>query len=142
MEYGCSIWQKVARPDLSKLENIQRRALALCLDLPGTVSREAMEVAAGVVPLDLRFCEIAIRDIAKIAAKRQDDPLKTLLNKYTEEESWNSVETPVGLAMSQVIEMKTVTGTGIEFVESEAEFAENAFVRSLEKPSYWTQLGS
>ena len=142
MEYGCSIWQTVARPDLRKLENIQRKALALCLDLPGTASREAMEVAAGVVPLDLRFCEIAIRDIAKIAAKRQDDPLKTLLNKYTEEESWDSVVTPVGLAMSQVIEMKTVTGTGIEFVEPEAEFAENAFVRSLEKPSYWTQLGS
>ena len=95
-----------------------------------------------MVPLDLRFCEIAIGDIAKIAAKRQDDPLKTLLTKYTEEESWDSVETPVGLAMSQVREMKTVTGTGIEFVEPEPEFAENAFVRSLEKPSYWTQLGS
>ena len=44
-----------------------------------------LEVAAGVVPLDLRFCEIAIRDVAKIAAKRQDDPLKIQLNKYTEE---------------------------------------------------------
>ena len=55
--------------------------MAICLDLPWTSSREAMEVAAGVVPLDLRFCEIAIRDVAKIAAKRQDDPLKNQLNK-------------------------------------------------------------
>ena len=44
--------------------------------------------------------------------------------------------------MSQVVEMKTFTGIGIDFVEPEPEFAENAFVRSLEKPSYWTQLGS
>ena len=41
-----------------------------------TASREAMEVAAGVVPLELRLCELAIRDTAKIAAKRQDDPPK------------------------------------------------------------------
>ena len=142
IEYGCSVWQTVARPDLRKLENIQRKALALCLDLPGTASREAMEVAAGLVPLDLRFCEIAIRDVAKIAAKRQDDPLKSHLNRYTEEELWDSVDTPLGLAMSQVIEMKTVTGIGIEFIEPEPEFAQKAFVRSIEKPSYWSQLGS
>ena len=65
-----------------------------------------MEVAAGAVPLDLRFCEIAIRDVAKIAAERQDDPLKNWLNKYTEE-FWDKVETPLGLAMSQVLEINT-----------------------------------
>ena len=47
MEYGCSVWQTVARPDLKKLENVQKKALALCLDLPVTASREAMEMAAG-----------------------------------------------------------------------------------------------
>ena len=141
IEYGCLVWQTVARPDLRKLENIQRKALAICLDLPWTSSREAMEVAAGVVPLDLRFCEIAVRDVAKIAAKRQDDPLKIQLNKYTEE-FWDKIETPLGLAMSRVIEMKTFTGIGIQFVEPEPEITENALVRSLEKPSYWTQLGS
>ena len=74
----------VAMPYLRKLENIQRKALAICLDLPWTSSTEAMEVAGGVVPLDLRFGEIAIRGIVKIAAKRQDNPLKNQLNKYTE----------------------------------------------------------
>ena len=64
-----------------------------------------MEVAGGVVLLDLRFGEIAIRGIVKIAAKRQDNPLKNQLNKY--KEFWNKVETPLGLAMSQVVEMKT-----------------------------------
>ena len=33
--------------DLIKVEDIQRKALALCLDLPGTM----MDVAVGVVPL-------------------------------------------------------------------------------------------
>ena len=67
--------------------------------------------------------------------------MKNQLNKYTEE-FWDKVETPLGLAMSQVVGMKTFTGIGIDFVEPESEFAENVLVRSLEKPSYWTQLGS
>ena len=141
MEYGCSMWQTMSRPDLKKkLENIQKKALALCLDLPVTASREAMEVAAGVVPLDLRLCEIAIRDTAKIAAKRQDDPLKCYLDKYRNEDVWDSTETPMGKAMSQVVEMKTVTGIGLDFMEPEPDYAQNSFVRTIEKPSYWSQL--
>ena len=107
---------------------MQKKALALCLDLPVTASREAMEVAAGVVPLDLRFCEIAIRDTAKIAAKRHDDPLKCCLDRYRDEDEWDSTETPMGKAMSQIVEMKTVTGIGIEFMEPEPDFAQNSFV--------------
>ena len=99
-----------------------------------------MEVAAEVVPLDLCLCEIAIRDTAKIAAKRQDDPLKCYLNRYRDDDVWDSTETPLGKAMSQVIEMKTVTGIGIDFMEP--DFAQNSFVRTTEKPSYWSQLGS
>ena len=26
MEYGCSVWQTVARPDLKKLENVQKKS--------------------------------------------------------------------------------------------------------------------
>ena len=99
-----------------------------------------MEVAAEVVPLDLCLCEIAIRDTAKIAAKRQDDPLKCYLNRYRDDDVWDSTETLLGKAMSQVIEMKTVTGIGIDFMEP--DFAQNSFVRTTEKPSYWSQLGS
>ena len=32
IEYGCLVWQTVARPDIRKLENIQRKALAIRLD--------------------------------------------------------------------------------------------------------------
>ena len=44
--------------------------------------------------------------------------------------------------MSQIVEMKTVTGIGKEFMELEPDFAQNSFVRTREKPSYWSQLGS
>ena len=76
-----------------------------------------MKVATVAVTLDLRFCGIVITDIAKIAAKTQDDPIKSHMNRHTEEESWEriNIETPLGLAMSQVVEMKTVTGIEIEF---------------------------
>ena len=61
---------------------MQKKALALCLHLPVTSSREAMEMAAGMLPLDLRLCEIAIRNTSKIAAKRHDNRL----DRYRDED--------------------------------------------------------
>ena len=95
-----------------------------------------------MVPLDLRLCEKAIRDTAKIAAKRQEGPLKWYLNRHRDDEVWDNTETPLGKAMSQVIEMKTVTVIGIDFMEPEPDFAQNSIVPTTEKPSYWPQIGS
>ena len=52
------------------------------------------------------------------------------------------MESPMGKAMSQIVEMKTVTGIGIEFMEPEPDFAQNSFVRTRDKSSYWSQLSS
>lgn len=60
--------------DIAPLERAQGKALALCL--PSTAIRNAMEVAANILPLDLRVSEIAIRDIGKIAAKPSEEPIK------------------------------------------------------------------
>ena len=49
-----------------------------------------MEVASGTIPLDLRFAEIAMRDIGKTAAKRNDESVKKLLNDYLESETGQS----------------------------------------------------
>ena len=38
----------------SPLEKIQRKGLAMCLGVPGTAGLEALEVEAGVKPLELR----------------------------------------------------------------------------------------
>jgi hypothetical protein len=48
---------------LDKLNTVQRKGLSIILGLPSTANLEAMEVMSGVIPLDLRREEIAIRDI-------------------------------------------------------------------------------
>ena len=144
LEYGCLVWQTVSQSDLKKLETVQKKALALCLSLPSTAALDALEVAAGIPPLELRYCEIAIRDVAKIAAKRSTYPLKAKLDEYSQDSLlWNEkYVSPMGMAISQASEMKRITGTGLEFIQPEPEYSDGAFVRSLDKPSYWSQLGS
>lgn len=142
MEYGSTVWQTISRSDLGRLENIQKKALALCLDQPLSASKDALEVAAGILPQDLRLNEMAIRDIAKIAAKPQGSPLREKLNEYLSDDSWERIASPIGLAVSQVMEMKSITGIGVEFIQPEPEFQADALVHTIEKPTYWSQLGS
>ena len=65
--------------DLRVLDMVQRKSLAFCLNVPATSSSEALEVASGIPPLDLRLTEIFIREVAKINAKSIDHPLKLQL---------------------------------------------------------------
>ena len=92
---------------------------------------------AGILDLDLRFLEILVRGMAKIAAMPQDNPLHHQMNKYAQDDDWDDSAPPMGLAASQITEMKRMTESGVEFIQPEPEF-----VRCLEKPSYWNQLGS
>ena len=45
--------------------------------------------------------------------------------------------TPIGLAVCQV-----TTGLGIEFIQPESEYRNDAYFRTTERPKYWSQLGS
>ena len=74
MEYGALVWQGAR--NTTRLDEIQRKGLALCLNLPQTSGRETMEVAAGLLPIDLRLEEIAVRELAKIQAKKLTHRLK------------------------------------------------------------------
>ena len=55
IEYGSFIWQ--GAKSIGHLDAIQRKCPAICLNLLQTAGREAMEVAAGVLPFDLRFAD-------------------------------------------------------------------------------------
>ena len=66
LEYAAPVWQI---GNCSPLEKIQRKGLALCLGVPGTAGLDALEVEAGVKPLELRREELAIRQAAKIMSK-------------------------------------------------------------------------
>ena len=72
MEYAASVWQI---GECDRLEKIQRKGLAICLGCPSTASCEALEVQAGVLPLDLRREELAIRECTKIMAKANTEPI-------------------------------------------------------------------
>ena len=49
------------------------------------------------------------------------------------------IETPLGKAMSKVIEMKTVTRIRIYFVEPEPDYGQNSFVRTTEQKTPTTK---
>ena len=67
LEYGYTVWQTVSQTEMKKLEAVQRKALVLCLCLPSTSALDTLDLAAGIPPLDLRYCELAFRDIAKLS---------------------------------------------------------------------------
>ena len=54
----------------------------------------------------------------------------------------DSTETPMGKTISHLVEMKIITRIGLDFMEPEPDYVQNSFVRPIEKPSYWSQLGS
>jgi hypothetical protein len=74
IEYGCPVWQITPTENMKKLDAIQGKGLSICLGLPATSGREAMEVEGNILPVDLRIEEIEVREIAKIQSK-------TLLNQ-------------------------------------------------------------
>ena len=63
LEYAASVWQ-LGKCEL--LDRVQRRGLAMCLRVPATDSLEALQVEAGVLPLDLRREELAVRGVGNI----------------------------------------------------------------------------
>ena len=125
------------------LERVQRKALRLCLGLPSTAGSEVMEMASGTIPLDLRFAEIAIRDIGKIAAKRNDEPVKKLLNDCLESETDHGRHvTALGKAISQAEEMKRETGTIVLIFQPEPEYEKGHLMMAVATLAYWSTLGS
>jgi hypothetical protein len=61
LQYDSCVWQIGNKDNLDKLNTVQRKGLSIILGLPSTASLEAMKVMSGVIPLDFRREEIAIR---------------------------------------------------------------------------------
>ena len=144
MEYGASIWQ--GSTHVRRLAAVQRKALCLCLGLPGTAGTEVLEVAAGLPPLDLYFKQIAIRELAKIQAKSVSRPIKQLLNSLTEtnasQEILRQTLSPMRLALTYAKEMERETGIDFRLLEEEPEYEEGCIGMTTSAPHYWSRLGS
>lgn len=61
--YASSIWQIGKTNSLDKINEIQHKGLAMCLDLLTQSSMETLEVISGTLPVDLRREEMTIRQL-------------------------------------------------------------------------------
>jgi len=140
MEYGAFVWQGARNK--TRLDAIQRKGLALCLNLPQTSGRETMEVAAGLLPIDLRLEEIAVRELAKIQAKKVTHPLKKKLEDLLQDETTPIHVSPLALAVSQAKDVETTTKVSTKLIEPELDYEVGSLYRSRTRPEYWNRLGS
>ena len=92
---------------------------------------EALEVASGIPPIDLRLTEIAIREVAKINAKSTDHPLKIQLNQCIEQDPGSRFIGPLNLALCQATEMHQITDISISMIQPEPAYNPGDLVRSI-----------
>ncbi|CAG2257967.1 unnamed protein product [Mytilus edulis] len=142
MEYCSPAWQIAEPKDLQKLDRVQRKALILCMDMPTTSGREALEVESGVMPIDLRLEQIAIKEIAKIKSKSAQEPIKQQLVRYEEHDAYDKYPTPMGKALSQAAEMEKQTKININLIEPEFTYRLGETQMTQSKPLYWSRLGN
>ena len=76
-----AVWQIGNKDNLDRSNTVQRKGLSIILGLLSTASLEAMEVISGVIPLDFRREETAIRDIGKINSYSTKIPIKNQLRQ-------------------------------------------------------------
>ncbi|MEW8545279.1 MAG: reverse transcriptase domain-containing protein, partial [Candidatus Thiodiazotropha sp.] len=138
LEYAVPVWQI---GNCSCLEKIQRKGLALCMGIPGTAGLEALEVEAGVKPLELRREELAVRQAAKIMAKENDSCIKSSWDRFVDMDMVERKISPFGKMNLQVADMISNTGISLHCLEKEVTFTES-LQPSKRKPEYWQNLGS
>jgi ribonuclease HI len=128
---------------MKKLEAIQRKGFSICLGLPATSGREAMEVEGNSLPVDLRIEEIAVREIAKIQSKNIASPVKQQLEEYlSRDDIYQQQESPFGKAINQTVDMFKATKVDIKLIEPEVTYKAGVDVMMMRAPRYWSRLGS
>ena len=78
IEFAAPVWQNSSAVD--PLNKIQRKGLSLCLGVPATAALHSLEVAASVLPLELRREELSIREGGKIISKDNSQTIKQMWN--------------------------------------------------------------
>jgi hypothetical protein len=132
------VWQIGNKDNLDRSNTVQRKGLSIILGLPSTASLEAMEVMSGVIPLDFRREETAIRDIGKINSYSTKIPIKNQLDNWRRKETTDRHISPLGLMCLQGEEMKKETK--IDHIEEEFQF--HALQAGKSPPEYWRNLES
>ena len=124
LEYAASVWLS---GKCEILDRVQRRGLAMCLGVPATASLEALQVEAGVLPLDLRREELAVREFGKICAKRDTQPIKKALKEWEEarEETTEKYISPFGMMTIQMADMCAYADIVCSTIEPEPDYVDS-----------------
>ena len=138
LEYACPVWQCA---DASKLEEVQRKGLALCLGAIGTSGREALEVELNVRPLEVRRTELSLRETGRILSKDVDIPIRSSWENWRETEKTEKYVSPFGKMLLQLEDIKAETGNNQMNLEPDFSFRESLYP-TINKPEYWSRLGS
>ena len=138
--YAAPVWQS---GKCEVLDRVQRKGLAMCLGIPITASLEAVEVEAGVLLLDLRREELAVRELRKICAKRDTQPMKQALKVWEEarEETVERYISPFGKMTIQMADLCHYTNMVCSSIEPEPGYVDS-LQPTLKRPEYWNNLGS
>ncbi|CAG2198231.1 unnamed protein product [Mytilus edulis] len=133
--YASCIWQTGKEEHLKKLNAIQRKGLSICLGVSATASLEVLQVMAGVLPLDLRREEMAIRDIARLNSYSTKIPIRNKIDEWKNKETVDKFISPLGLMLQQAKNMKEETDISVDDIEPEYQF--QALQASKSPPEYW-----
>ena len=104
-EYAASVWQSGR---CETLDRVQRRGLAICPGVPATSSLKTVEVEAGVLPLDIRREELAVRGFGNICTKQDTQPIKQALKEWEEIQEVSSERyiSPLGKIQIQIADTR------------------------------------
>ena len=138
LEYAAQVWQV---GNCAPLEKVQRKGLALCLGTPGTAGLDALEVEAGVVPLQIRREELSIRQAARIIRKDDTSFIKVSWNTFVDSEKIEKKISPFGMMLVQMADMTTETEISFRNLEKELNY-HTSLQPTRTIPEYWQKLGS
>ena len=137
LEYACPVWQCA---NASRLEEVQRKGLAMCLGAIGTSDREALEVELTVNPLEVRRTELSLCEVARILSKDVDVPISSSWENWLGSEKTEKYISPFGKMLLQLEDIKAETGNKQMNLEPEFSFRETLYP-TINKPEYWSRLG-
>jgi hypothetical protein len=137
--YASNIWQIGNTNSLEKINEVQRKGLALCLDLPTQSSLEALEVVSNTLSVDLRREEIEIRQLGKINSYKNTFPIKRKLEVWKEIGEPERHISPLGM-YQPAEDMKTTENIDVSCIEPQYEY--QGLVSTIHPPDYWRNLGS
>ncbi|VDI43508.1 Hypothetical predicted protein [Mytilus galloprovincialis] len=88
------------------------------IGVSATASLEVLQVMAGVLPLDLRREEMAIRDIARLNSYSTKIPIRNKIDEWKNKETVDKFISPLGLMLQQAKNMKEETDISIDDIEA------------------------